>query len=158
MDKKMLQAKNKWIKFFFLLSPFWFTLITYAKTITCAPPEGTRIDYFAYNSLNLENQKFFMGRDRVSTLQPKIILDNNNKNFVTFVLGTDPSLTNTMKVLQSDSEQISFAGLINGAPMLASYYLKLQILIYSQQSIWPGPNFQGARASIFYSKCTTSNQ
>lgn len=127
------------------------------KTILCDEPQGTRIDYFSTNSINLKNETFIMGRDRISGLRPKLVLLSNNKD-VSFTIGDAAEVkgqvkTGSMKVLAYDEDQISFTGVINGAPILATYYPKMQVLIYSQQSIWPGPNYQGARAVIFYAKC-----
>lgn len=136
----------------------FFPLITLAvdKTITCQPPLGTRVDYFSHNTLNLKSHEFLMGRDQVAGMQPQIILGDNRT--VSFIIGDATELKSqpkagNMQVLLYNEEQISFAGIINNAPILATYYPKLSILIYSQQSIWPGPNYQGARAVMFYSKC-----
>lgn len=131
------------------------------KTILCGAPEGSRIDYFTFNSLNLQNETFLMGRDRVSGMRPRIILSANNRD-VFFTIGDAAEVkgqpkTGKMQVLAYNDEQISFTGVVNGAPILATYYPKMNILIYSQQSIWPGPNYQGARAVIFYSKCQTES-
>ncbi len=136
-----------------------FPLISFAekKTVICESPQGTRVDYFTINNINLQNDTFIMGRDRVSGMKPKIVLDDNNKN-VLFIIGDaietkSQEKQGNMQVLAYNEDQISFTGMINGAPILATYYPKVSILIYSQQSIWPGPDYQGARAVIFYSKC-----
>lgn len=138
---------------------FLLTSLAYCaqKTIICEPPQGTRVDYFSFNNINLQNNTFLMGRDRVSGMRPEIVLHENTKE-VFFTIGdaaemkTQPTAAN-MNVMVYDADQISFAGLFKGAPILATYYPKTDILIYSQQSIWPGPNYQGARAVIFYSRC-----
>jgi hypothetical protein len=127
------------------------------KTFLCEAPQGTRIDYFSHNNINLQNETFLMGRDRVSGMRPMIILSDNNKE-VSFVIGDASQMNSTpktgkMNVLVYDENQISFTGIVNGAPILATYYQKMGILIYSQQSIWPGPDYVGARAVIFYAKC-----
>lgn len=127
------------------------------KTFICGAPEGSRIDYFLINSINLQNQTFLMGKDRVSGMRPRIILSDNNRD-VFFIIGDAAEIksqpkTGKMQVLAYNDEQISFTGIVNGAPILATFYPKMNILIYSQQSTWPGPNYQGARAVIFYSKC-----
>lgn len=127
------------------------------KTIICESPQGTRVDYFTANRVNLKNETFIMGRDGIRGMQPRIVFAENGVD-VSFTLGdtetwkTTPKEAN-MKVVNSTEEQVSFAGLYNGAPILASYYPRLSILIYSQQSVWPGPDFAGARAAIFYSHC-----
>lgn len=127
-----------------------------SQMIVCEPPQGTRVDYFLLNNMNLQNETFLMGKDRVSQMRPMIgLIDNKN---VSFIIGDtsqvkSPPKSGNMQVLQYNENQISFAGLISGAPILATYYPKLGILIYSQQSIWSGPSYQGARAVIFYSKC-----
>lgn len=51
------------------------------------------------------------------------------------------------------ANQLSFSGLLNGAPILGTYYPELNVLIYSQQAAWPGPDSKGARAVIFYATC-----
>ena len=126
------------------------------KPIICSPPQGMRVDYFLNNKANLTNQTFIMGRDQVSGMSPQIIL--NGDKTVSFVIGdaseikSQPKAGN-MQVLSYSEDQISFAGMVNNAPILATYYPKFGVLIYSQQSIWPGPDFQGARAVLFYSQC-----
>ena len=131
------------------------TLDLYAadRTIVCNPPQGTRVDYFSMNKINLQNENFIMARDQVIGMQPKItIQDDKNVSFSIDDVSAGQK-GSAMQVLLMNPEQITFAGLINEAPILATYYPKLSILIYSQQSIWPGPDYQGARAVIFYAKC-----
>lgn len=154
-----MQKKNPFLYLLLILLPF--SGIAANKTIVCDSPQGTRIDYFSVNNINLKNETFLMGRDRVSGMQPTIILDDNNKD-VSFVIGDAAELksastkTGNMTVLAYNDDQISFTGLVNNAPILATYYPKINVLIYSQQSIWPGPNYEGARAVLFYAKCKTS--
>lgn len=152
---------NKLYGIFILIFPlFSFAAQT---TIICDEPMGSRVDYFAFNSMNLENEKFIMGKDKVSGMKPIITLNSNNHD-VGFVISDAADAKSVqpkkgeMKVLAYNDDQISFVGLVNGAPILATYYPKIQILIYSQQSIWPGPNYQGARAVIFYAKCSKSSE
>jgi hypothetical protein len=63
-----------------------------------------------------------------------------------------------MKIIDQNAEQISFTGTFSDAPILASYYPQMKILIYTQQSVWPGPDFQGARALMFYAKCQEDDE
>ena len=146
--------KKTYLIVFFVLFP----LASFAekKTVICDPPQGTRVDYFSFNNINLQNNTFLMGKDRVSGMRPQIHLYDDNKQ-VSFVIGdaeaSSQSKSGNMQVLLYNEDQISFAGVINHAPILATYYPKMAVLIYSQQSIWPGPDYQGARAVIFYSKC-----
>lgn len=130
------------------------------ETISCDPPQGTRVDYFSRNSINLQNDTFLMSRDKISGMNPRIVLMSNHQD-VLFTIGDTSEMKSqpkhgNMKVLLYNENQISFTGMVNGAPILASYYPQLHILIYSQQSIWPGPNYQGLRAVMFYAKCTSS--
>lgn len=136
---------------------FPVAVLSAEKTIVCEPPQGSRIDYFTVNRINLKNETFLMGRDSVSGMRPRIVLAENGTD-VSFILGDTETLksapkTANMKVVESTEDQISFVGKFNGAPIMASYYPKMAVLIYSQQSIWPGPDYLGARAAIFYSRC-----
>lgn len=127
------------------------------KYIICEEPIGSRVDYFVSNTADLKNETFLMGRDRVTGLKPRIRLNDQDQN-VFFVIGDAEELKSKeksaeMRVFAYNEDQITFAGLVNGAPILATYYPGMKILIYSQQSTWPGPEFEGARAMLFYSKC-----
>lgn len=129
-------------------------------TVLCDPPQGTRIDYFSVNGANLQNESFLMARDKISGMRPKMVLHEASHE-VDFIISDAAHvelapMTGKMNVLAYNDEQVSFTGIVKGAPVLATYYPKLSILIYSQQSTWPGPDFQGARAAIFYAKCTIS--
>ncbi len=152
--------KKKMILFYMILGAFPLVSFSESKTITCETPQGTRVDYFTENNVNLKNQTFLMGRDQVSGMNPQIILNPENKT-VSFIIGDAAEIksqpkSGNMQVLLYSDDQISFAGLINNAPILASYYPKMNILIYSQQSIWPVVEIQGARAVIFYSRCAAA--
>lgn len=141
-----------------ILILFSHSALSLDKVILCDPPQGTRVDYFAFNNINLQNQTFLMSRDQVSGMRPKLII---GKNSVTFIIGDASEVKTTskggnMQVLLYNGDQISFSGMVNGAPILGTFYPKMNILIYSQQSIWPGPSYKGARAVIFYSKCINS--
>jgi len=125
--------------------------------ILCDEPVGTRIDYFTQNTATLKNNEFLVGRDQVTGMQPQIIFNANNQD-VSFVIGDATMLaaqqkTGNMKVILSTQEQISFTGMVNNAPVLATYYPAMKVLMYSQQSVWPGDSFTGARSILFYSKC-----
>lgn len=145
-------------------SLFFTALLSYPllsmadQTILCDAPQGTRIDYFSVNGVNLQNNTFLMGRDKMSGVRPKIIFSDNKKT-ATFIITdaehvkSQQAKTGNMQIVLHNDEQISFAGMVSGAPIMATYYPKIAALIYSQQSIWPGPDYQGARAAIFYSRC-----
>ena len=129
-----------------------------AKTFVCHSPEGMRVDYFSSNNLNLENNKFILGKDHVSGMYPQIILQDDNQN-VSFLIGDSTEIKSSpkqvnMKVLAYNSDQISFTGIVNDAPILATFYPKANVLIYSQQSTWANDNLQGARAILFYAICS----
>lgn len=133
------------------------TVFALDQSISCDPPQGMRVDYFVENKINLDNQKFIVGRDQISGMKPRIILHENGKD-VSLTLGdtteakTEPKPSH-MQVIMERPDQISFTGMVSGAPVMATYYPKMNVLIYSQQSVWPGDDYQGARAVIFYSKC-----
>lgn len=135
-----------------------------AKTthITCEPPVGTRIDYFTKNNAGIENNKFQMSRDKVSGVNPHIVF-NSALDTVEFsirgsTLSADSASSDatvaSMKVIAYSDNQVTFAGIVNNAPMMATYYSKLNILIFSEQNIWSGGDLEGARATVFYSRCT----
>lgn len=126
------------------------------KTINCDEPQGSRIDYFSENHANLKNEQFYMAKDRMSGLRPKIIIKNDNQ--VSFVIGdsvqkASQSKTGEMKVLVNNDKQLSFAGVVSDAPVLGTYYREQRVLVYSQQSVWDDENFEGVRAMMFYSRC-----
>lgn len=146
-------------KIIFLLCCFFFSLSAFAEgeTITCEEPTGARVDYFKQNKANLENERFMPGRDRVTGLKPQLKI-NNETHEVSFIIGNTAELKTqpikgNMRVLAFNESQVSFTGVVNGAPILGTFYPELDILIYSQQSTWPGGDFVGARAMLFYSKC-----
>jgi hypothetical protein len=152
----------KVISLFSCIAALSFPLVSFSAdvTILCDVPQGTRIDYFSVNSANLQNETFLMGRDKISGMRPKIVLHERSHE-VDFIISDaahveSAPMTGSMKVLAYNEEQISFTGIVKSAPVLATYYPRQRILIYSQQSTWPGPNFQGARAAIFYAKCTVT--
>lgn len=154
-----MEGNMKTLCRYLLISYFIFPFYSYSadKTFICEAPQGTRIDYFSHNDINLQNETFLMGRDRVSGMRPQIVLNDNNKD-VFFVIGDASQMksqpkSGKMTVLVYDEKQISFTGIVSAAPILATYYQKMGVLIYSQQSFWPGPNYEGARAVIFYAKC-----
>jgi len=130
-----------------------------SQTIVCEAPQGTRVDYFSANRINLQNETFLMSKDRISSIKPTIELGDNQE--VHFSLGNGEQMTagtksGSLKVLKYDAKQISFAGLVNGSPIMATYYPATSTLVYSQQSIWPGPDYEGVRAILFFSKCRNS--
>lgn len=127
------------------------------RTIFCNEPMGPRLDYFTQNTANLQNNQFLVGRDQMNDVRIRIVLDDNNQD-VSFVVGSDADLqktspTNNMKIVFATTDQVSFLGKVNEAPILATYYPSMNILIYTQQSVWPGDSFSGARAMLFYARC-----
>ena len=143
------------------LTGFVFLLLSGSSfsepTFVCQPPEGLRVDYFdADNTINKPKNEFLTDTDKISGMHPTIIFHDKTKE-ATFILGnTSASIAKTMKanmaIIYNTKEQISFAGVINEAPILASYYPMMHILAYSQQSDW-APNANGMRSAIYYSKC-----
>ncbi len=130
--------------------------------VTCEPPVGTRIDYFTKNSAGVENNKFQMSRDKVSGANPHIVfnsasemVDFSIRNSAVFVNDSEQKpISASMKVIAYSDNQVTFAGILNNAPMMATYYSKLHILMFTEQNIWTGSDFEGARATLFYSRCT----
>ena len=106
--------------------------------------------------MNLENNKFLLAHDRITDTSINITLHDNKKD-VTFYFESknqQPIIEpRNMKVLYQDLQQVSFAGMFNRAPFLATYYPLFDVLIYSQQSVWPQGNFSGVRGMLFYAKC-----
>jgi len=126
------------------------------KKIICETPDGMRLDYFVFNRLDVENNKFLASRDRMSKANIAIIFHDKSKD-VTFYIQTDknskPSEYKNMKIIYQNLQQITFDGMFNRAPIMATYYPLYDILVYSQQSVWPGQNYKGARAVFFHAKC-----
>lgn len=130
--------------------------------IVCTPPEGLRVDYFnePSNLSKYKNHVFLTDTDSFSGMHPTIIFEDNQKE-VTFIIGnTSSAISKNMKgnmaIIYSSKDQISFAGVINEAPILASYYPDMHILVYSQQSDWM-PTKRGMRSGIYFSRCSQPN-
>lgn len=144
-------------RYLFILGIFLIAAnATASQTILCEPPQGTRVDYFSVNRANLQNQTFHMSKDRISSVRPMIVLGENKE--ISFALGDSAQMkadtkSGVLSVLIYEAKQISFAGLLNHSPILATYYPGTHTLVYSQQSIWPGPEYEGVRAILFFSKC-----
>lgn len=133
-----------------------------SKTITCEEPQGARVDYFLKNPAKVKNETFMFGRDKIDGLKLIIVLDDNNKDVhfsfhntaaTTAVTTEENNQDGKMSVIFANDDQVTFVGTVSGAPIMATYYPGFKILVYSQQSSWPGGNFLGARAMMFYSKC-----
>lgn len=123
------------------------------KIINCASPQGMRIDYFSQNAVNLKNNHFNMSRDRASGFKISLSIDTQTVFFNMQKLKDHTEMKATMPIILNTADQLSFAGVLNGAPILGTYYPEINVLIYSQQATWPGPDFKGARAVIFYAMC-----
>lgn len=131
--------------------------------ITCDAPWGSRVDYFENNKVNQANKTFLMARDKITGIHPKLILDDQEKS-VYFEL-TDTTLFDkksesvksaNMNVIAYNDEQITFTGVLNNAPVMGTFYPKMNILIFSQQSIWKNEQLQGANAFLLQSQCTVN--
>lgn len=132
-------------------------IASYSKTeIICESPNGSRVDYWK-NSDKYPNNEFLTDDDKISGIHPTItISDNNDITFSTADSGNINPISSTMTLLLKDSEQMSFSGVMDGAPVLASYYPKLKILVYSQHSDWT-PYNTGMRSTTYYSRCVENN-
>ena len=76
-----------------------------------------------------------------------IVLPNSDK------AGGKPH-TMTAHLIARDTNQISFIGILNGAPTLVSIYPNEEIMIYSTHGSWPHAYaLAGAMAKTFYAKC-----
>lgn len=145
-----------------MASKYWFLIAMVCvagnclanQTINCEAPQGTRVDYFSANNINLQNQTFLMSKDRISSAKPTIVLDDHQQ--MSFALSEQikaDTKAGTLRVIKYDDKQISAAGDVNGSPILITYYPITQTLVYSQQSVWPGPDYEGVRAVLFFAKC-----
>lgn len=141
-----------------------FTLIPIAcisqTKISCDPPNGLRVDYYEQeNIFKNPSQIFIPNDDKISGMNPKVIFNNDGKTAI-FTVGNSSvmppeTITSHMIIFYTTQEQISFVGIMNGAPVLASYYPPMKILVYSQQTNWT-PFTRGVRSALFYSKCKES--
>lgn len=125
--------------------------------ISCNPPNGLRVDYYEQeNIFKNPSQIFIPNVDKISGMNPTIIFDDLGKTALFSVsssaLTSPKTITSDMVVFYSSKEQISFAGIMNGAPVLASYYPTMKVLVYSQQTDWT-PATRGVRSALYYSKC-----
>jgi hypothetical protein len=120
----------------------------------CDIPQGTRVDYFTQDVATIRANVFSLARDQVINLKPKIIIHDNDVTFTNDYAekSSSASTSEKMKIILRTSDQISFAGMFNGEPMLATLYPLTNVLMYSQQATWSQP-YDGVRAVMFYSKC-----
>lgn len=153
---------------------FLLTIQAHAQTITqtndithitCDAPWGSRVDFFSQAKEGVEPNTFLMARDKITGIHPVLILNNADKT-VTFDLKDstlyqdDKNVTKTanMKVIAYNENQITFAGVLNNAPIMGTYYPKMNILYFSQQSLWQTQELTGANAFLFQSKCTVDTK
>lgn len=127
------------------------------RALLCEQVKGPRLDYFTHNSMSVENNKFLLGTDQVADTYVKFIFSDNRQD-VAFMLGDAEQikaqpLANNMKIVYATPSQISFFGEVNKVPTMASYYTAMQVVVYSQQSVWKGDTFKGLHSSLFYAKC-----
>lgn len=154
------------MKLFRILLINLLTLTSFAasasgRTVMCDAPMGPRLDYFTQNTANLQNNQFLVGNDQMSDVHVRVVLNDNNQD-VSFAVGSMAQLqaipeVNNMKVVDTTKDQVSFFGKVNDAPILATYYPAMSIIVYTQQSVWPGDSFSGARAMLFYARCHVFN-
>jgi hypothetical protein len=155
--KKITHVKLKILIRLLIILIFIPTLVFSQTTIVCDPPRGLRVDYFEMNNILKKPANIFLpDTDKVSGMNPTIIFEDGEK-FAMFILGhtknaPKETLKTKMFIFYNSPEQISFVGLMKDAPILASYYPLLHILVYSQQANWL-PVSGGMRATLFYSDC-----
>jgi hypothetical protein len=131
--------------------------ISYASvlTATCNNFEGIRIEYFLNNNIGLQNKQFIVQKDKLSG-ELKLIWDIKKESALftsqdSVLAGGKVNQTEVISLLQ-DEKQITFVGVLYGAPILFTLYPEEKVAFYSwhtSQSIAGN----GIKSIDLYAKC-----
>lgn len=145
--------------FAILMGLLFYCLTAYAtKTnIVCEEAKGQGVYYFTSNNGKAKNNTFLPHEDSTSaTLVIKINPDNTSMLIFSDAQNENKSFFTTELIpILASPEQVSLVGILNGAPILITFYPEQGIVIYSIQSNW-GSYANGARATLMYSHCRTN--
>ena len=122
------------------------------KSISCKSPQGMRVDYYLNNPLQIENEKFHVGRDQLKDATVEVVIKENKQDATLTINGE----SSEMKIMMYNVDQISFVGFFDGVPILATYYPLEDVIYFTQQSVWPGGEYIGTRTQVFFAKCKVS--
>jgi len=130
-----------------------------ASTITavCSYPKGQRVDYFTSNNAKEANFEFLENKDSI-TAQITFIWDDSKEEAVivlpdTASAGSQPN-TSKLSLLYKANDQVTFAGLLKGAPVMFSLYPKDKVAVYTMHATWGPVIGEGIRATMFHAKCS----
>ncbi len=129
---------------------------------TCTDIKGPQTYYYPDSPWNREREtnKFDDHQDGISSRYLVLRWEEGKNIAAVALVDRESKDISTSAVVHSlhrtqggNSEQISFSGILNDAPVMISLYPREKILIYSQQSIWSPPVGEGIRAFMFHATC-----
>jgi len=137
---------------------------SHAKTLTalCEEPNGRQIEYFSDKKLtDVAENRFIDKETKVSGGRPTLTVDFDKQTAILVVQdsnilkeasGAGKMRSTNLTPLLIDVDQMTFSGVVSGAPVMFTLYPKEQIGVYAQHSYWRHIA-DGVRASFFYMKC-----
>ena len=142
---------------FLSLAPIAYAKDAKTLTIYCPNLTGESIYYFSKERPNDPKDTFIKVLDSITGTSITLIWDMN-KTQAQFLLPATPKAgrapnSTTLHLMVFEKEQITFAGLMRGAPILFSFYPLQGVAVYTQHSNWY-PFTEGIRVQTFPLKCT----
>lgn len=135
-----------------------------AKTLTavCEEPNGRQINYFSDKKLaDIQEKRFIDDKTKIAGSRPTLTVDFDKQTAIFVIQDSNVSKetpdagkmrSTNLTPLLIDADQMTFSGVVSGAPVMFTLYPKEQIGIYAQHSYWQHIA-DGVRASFFYMKC-----
>ena len=131
-----------------------------ATTITCKNIEGFRTSFFTKAS-KVKTNSFIFTEDSISEGELKLILNHEDKT-AWLEMPNTKAMGNSYKTklvpLHYDSdplEQLTFAGVLNGAPIMFTYFPEQNIAFYTMHTVYSGV-LEGAKAVQLHAECKSN--